>query len=158
MKARKTAFLLILLLFLFSIPFLWVYCWILSFCPTYLFVICYHQCSNMGSTNDASPIWLKLRRLICLSCLLWIILNPSYIPSLSVAPAMTHLAYIRIYLTPKNKKRIMWTATNKTFSYSDTSGSCFPASGVPLMQPIGVSLSSHRLIPNRAKVQLSIHV
>ena len=76
-----------------------------------------------------SLIWPKLRRLICLSFLL----DPSHIPSLSVFPSMTHLAYIRIYLTPKNKKRIIWTATNKTFSYSDTSGSCFPASGVSLM-------------------------
>lgn len=99
-----------------------------------------------------SFIWLKLRRLICLSFLLWVILNPPspHIPSLSVAPAMTHLAYIRIYLTPKNKKRIMWTATNKTFSYSDMSGSCFPASGVSLMQPIWESLSSHRFMPNWA--------
>lgn len=39
---------------------------------------------------------------------------------------MTHLAYIRIYLTPKNKKRIIWADTNKTFSYSDMSCSCFP--------------------------------
>lgn len=55
------------------------------------------------------------------------ILNPSHIPSLSVAPTMTHLAYIRIYLTPKNKKRIIWTAANKTSSYSNMPCSCFPS-------------------------------
>lgn len=67
-------------------------------------------------------------------------LNPSHIPSLSVAPTMTHLAYIRIYLTPKNKKRIIWTTTNKTLSYSDVPCSCFPASGVSLMLPIWESI------------------
>lgn len=51
--------------------------------------------------------------------LLGVFLNRSHIPSLSIAPTMTHLAYIRIYVTPKNKKRIISTAANKSFSYSD---------------------------------------
>lgn len=68
------------------------------------------------------------------------ILKPSRIPSLSVAPTMTHLAYVRIYLTPKNK-RIIWTDTNKTSSDSDTPCSCFPAFGVLWCHPSGSQLN-----------------
>lgn len=74
---------------------------------------------------------MKLRRLICLSFLLWIIVSPPPTFPHCLSPTMTHLAYVRIYLTPKNKKRIIRTTTNKTLSYPDMSGSCFPASGGP---------------------------
>lgn len=90
---------------------------------------------------------MKLRGLIflCLRpCLSYCQPPPTFPHCLS--PTMTHLAYVRIYLTPKNKKRIIWTATNKTLSYPDMLGSCFPASGCPFdVAPSGESHSAESL-------------
>lgn len=118
----------------------WIHLLLLFYClsQTFLPFICLwsHLYSHLSGPTwvlqvicdvpdiQVSFIWLKLRRLICLSFLLWVTLNPSHIPSLSLTPTVAHLAYIRIYRTPKNKKSIIWADTNKTFGYSDMSCSC----------------------------------
>lgn len=151
---------LIELLSLIIIPFVSLF-----YCASSPWAICCNcvfplQWFNMRSTKDlwrcwhyslVSFIWLKLRRLICLSPLFRSFSTPPAFIHCTVAPTMTHLAYLRIYLTPKNKKRIIWTAINKTFSYSDMSCSCFPAPGSPLMLPIWECLSGNCLMPNWAK-------
>lgn len=83
---------------------------LLSCCSLHLSVVLCSYSQRYFSTTRrpvhellgvASFIWLKLRGIIC-----WFSsYSPSsHIPSLSIAPTVTRLAYIRIYRTPKNKK------------------------------------------------------
>lgn len=121
-----------------------------------------HHCC-LGSAG-IQELCLFLCQLFNATVLIFLLLlsvtsSPSHIPSLSVALFMNHLAYIRIYPlwdeTPKNKKRIKWTAKIKPAAIQICQAS---VSEFSLMQPIWKSPCSRVLMSNWSTATFSIHV